>query len=160
MRVYAVLVSFDSNTVGVNLKDSTLPSKLAAYEGLIGLFGGAIEPGETSKDALVREIREEIPGFLPELESGNFDNVTDLGVRYDELMKDHYHLYAVLTDLSGHRKTRATDRIGQLSRVFLEGDAVVRTSNYIRSCPPNMFVSPTIKQCILDALVIRNNITK
>lgn len=71
-RVYALIYDDKVGRVLLNRKDGLLPKKLAAFEGLIGLFGGKIEDGETPTSGLVRELAEEIPGIsfdLSELKS-------------------------------------------------------------------------------------------
>jgi len=42
-----------------------MPNKLAKFEGMVGLFGGAAEPGEDAETALRRELLEELGMLLP-----------------------------------------------------------------------------------------------
>lgn len=142
MRVYAVLFDDQNGTVGINLKDSTLPKQAMQFEGLMTLFGGRVEKGEDPRTALKRELDEEIPGFISH---DDFLKANVLIETSDTI------IFAIKTDLSGHRHTRETDRIGQLAKVCREGDGVVRTIRYIKRADTSCFVSGLIKRALLLA---------
>lgn len=141
MRVYAVLIDPERQRVALNLKDSTLPAKLVQYEGKIGLFGGAVEDGEDALAAIHRELLEEIPGFLVNYVAFKLPLDTPEAI-----------FYRVCTDLSGTRYTRATDRVGLLARVCLEGDAVVRSYSWVREQPVEQFVDPMVRTALFRAI--------
>jgi len=140
MRAFIVLVDPRAGKVGINIKDSALPDKVMRFEGLINLFGGKVDEGETPEATVRRELTEEIPGFVNQ---GSIDAMK-LAV-----VEDDYVVFAAETDLSGHRHTRDTDRIGQLAKVCREGDGCVRTIGFIKRSPDEFFVAPEIKAAII-----------
>lgn len=140
MRAFIVLVDPRTGKVGINIKDSVLPEKVMCFEGLTNLFGGKVEEGETPEAAIRRELPEEIPGFV--------NNESIDAMKLVVTAKD-YVVFAAETDLSGHRRTRDTDRIGQLAKVCREGDGCVRTIAFIRRAHDMFFVAPEIKAAII-----------
>lgn len=142
MRVFAILIDRGANRVGLNIKNVTLPERVRQYEGKIALFGGKVEDGESLREALARELAEEVPGFLTHDAVGNAREIlADRGVA----------VFAVDTDLSGTRHNRKTSRIGQLARCCQEGDGVVRSKGFVEDAGENLFVDPLIKRVILQA---------
>jgi 8-oxo-dGTP pyrophosphatase MutT (NUDIX family) len=142
MRVFAVLVDPATGRVGLNQKDGLLPEKVARFEGLINLFGGAIEDGETFEQALARELEEEIPGFVHSRELERARRVSE---------DDQFVIFAVPTDLEGHRHTRGNDRITLLMRCCMEGEAIVRTIGFVRRASNDFFIDPKIRRVIIEA---------
>lgn len=139
MKVYAVLVDTDKKVVGLNIKDSTLPDKVKQYEGKIGFFGGKVESGESHLEAVNRELEEEIPGFVNGEPEVVYEAVNAV-------------FYKVECDLSGHRHTRDTDRIGQLAKVCREGDGVVRSFNYILRSSEDDYVHSSFKDVLVKVI--------
>lgn len=153
-KVYAVLVDLATGKVGIKLIDSTLHPSVSDLEGKISLFGGTINNDEISEDALVRELEEEIPGFV-----AAHDVIRARLVIETDRPSATLHVYAVPTDLSGHRHTRDSDRIGQLAKACREGDGVVRTFGFILNSDELLFLDPLFKTAIINAYdVLRSSV--
>jgi len=137
-RVFAVLVDVKSpGRVGVNMKDST--EEDWTFEGRIGLFGGEMEPNETTREALERHLARAVPGFLAD------EDLVKAQIVHDDAMGC---VYAVPTDLSGDSKTRDRDRIGALASCCREGDGVVRRIEFVRNRMRSWFLHPFFPRCI------------
>jgi 8-oxo-dGTP pyrophosphatase MutT (NUDIX family) len=69
------------------------------YPGHWGLFGGAMEPGETPKAALIRELREELGIIVSKLE-----HVTAFSFIFGRLGRVTRHFFAVPIPSSAPKK--------------------------------------------------------
>lgn len=116
-----------------------MPERLHSFEHKISCFGGALNPGEDLLIGLKRECQEEIPGFLTEAEINSAVMIFE---------NDEATIFAIETDLSGHRKTRATDRIGNLARVCLEGDGIVRSFTFVKQASDDAFAFPELAKVL------------
>lgn len=143
MHAYILPIDRVTRRVALNLKDCTMDSSYHHFEGLFSLFGGKVEPGEAVYDAAVREIAEEIPGFL--------DTAGGVSLRL-ATQNIAFSLYVVETDLSGGRDDRATSRVGELARCCQEGDGIVRTFDWVWSSPRSAWTSSMILNAILDVI--------
>ena len=67
MRSYVIPFGFNITTIGsvrpcffIQMVDHLMPSRNGQYK----LIGGLVEEGETPKQAILRELSEEVPGWL------------------------------------------------------------------------------------------------
>lgn len=143
MRVYALLYDAGTSRVALNLKDCALPPRLAEYEGKIGLFGGAVEPGESYTQAVRREMAEEVPGF-------EYDLGEDPPVA--EIPNEPFpgRVFLVRTSLAGTRNNRG--RIGVLARVCREGDGIVRSVAWALRQPPEDWIHPGLPVALKELI--------
>ncbi|OGH84990.1 MAG: hypothetical protein A2493_01400 [Candidatus Magasanikbacteria bacterium RIFOXYC12_FULL_33_11] len=146
MRVYVVICDAQTSRVALNIKDATLPENLTMYEGMVGLFGGKKEEGETLRMALERELREEIPNFVRQ---------EDLETLQVCLEAEGVVIFSLQTDLSGDRHNRANSRIGQLAATCKEGDGVVCSFDWVAREPTGSFLEPVIHEAIKNAIASR-----
>ncbi|MBD2439079.1 NUDIX hydrolase [Nostoc sp. FACHB-110] len=85
----AIAILYQDNKYLMQLRDN-IPTIAAA--GCWGLFGGHIEPGETPKIAVKREVQEEIGYDLPEF--------TEFGYYPDQKVIRHVFQAPLLVDLN------------------------------------------------------------
>lgn len=128
-RVYGVLVDRETRRVLVNTKDGLLPQKLARYEGLICLFGGGVEPGESDLEALMRELGEELGASAQSL---------DMTTARMAVKNEQVTVFSVAADLSGDHKS-ATN-INRYRHACEEGEASLRTFDWIANSAESLYV--------------------
>lgn len=140
-RVYALVYDSESRRVLLNRKDGLLPPKLAAFEGLIGLFGGKIEKDETPIEGLIRELSEEIPGISFNLESARSVTIP-LG------LDEEAEVFFVPYDLSGDNKSApSVHRIRIAVSQGGEGEPMLATYDWLSRQPPAAFAPGVYAIC-------------
>ncbi len=144
-RVYAVLVDRETRRILVNVKDGLLPDKLAGFEGLVCLFGGGVEPGETNFQALKRELREEL---------GEFALMLDLKTAREAIHNEEVTVFSVAANLSGDHKS--APHVHLFSHACMEGEASLRTFDWLERSNPSLFVEG-FKDFIQQAIVCEVN---
>ncbi len=143
--IYAVLVDRETRRLLLNTKDGLLPAKLSKYEGLICLFGGGVEPGESDLDALKRELKEEL---------GDSSGSLDLNTARIAVNNDHVTVFSVAADLSGNHKF--APNVHQYTHACTEGEASLRTFDWFERAPESLFVEG-FKAFIAEAIVCEVN---
>ena len=128
-RVYAVLVDRENRRLLMNTKDGLLPPKLRKYEGLICLFGGGMEPGETELETLARELKEEL---------GDASDHLDLSTARIAVSNEQVTVFSVAADLSGNHKF--APNVHLFTHACIEGEASLRTFDWLEAAPESLFV--------------------
>lgn len=142
-RVYALIYDDKTRRLLLNRKDGLLPPNLAAFEGLIGLFGGKIEDGETPMEGLIRELNEEIPGISFDLDSLQFINVS-------LWQNEEVQIFFVPYDLSGDNKSAPS--VHEIRIAVCrggEGEPMLVTYDWLERQPKEAFAPGVYSICKL-----------
>lgn len=153
-RVFAALVvayrhDKDLGTVPragvlINRKRFT-PNPLRRWEGKIGLFGGAVAPGELRRAAIQRELGEELPVVGPRI---TLDRKPErLGEHAAWVFSGNYPL-----DAASKWALFSEDDFRAIAGTCLEGVADVLFAPEIEALSPEAFTYPELRAYLLGLL--------
>lgn len=144
IRVYAVLIDAASGRIGANSIGPKILQKphLAHLYGRSHLFGGGAEPGEGLRAALVRELMEELPGFLGE------EDCMCANMIFRTQKRFYFH---IPVDLSGDVED-VDSRAHALFAFCTEGYGEVRAFAEVLGSKPNQWVSTSMRRAVLIAI--------
>lgn len=128
----------------VNRKRFT-PNPIRRWEGKIGLFGGAVAPGELRRVAIQRELGEELPGVGPRIA---LDGKPErLGAHAAWVFGGSYP-----RDAMGKWDSFTESDFREIAGVCQEGAADVLFAPEIEAMSPEAFTYPELRVYLLDLL--------
>lgn len=140
-RVYALIYDDKAQRALFNRKDGLLPLKLAAFKGLIGLFGGKIEENETPREGLIRELAEEIPDV-------SFDLTSAKSISVPLWQNEEAEVFYIPYDLSGDNKSAPSiHKIRVAVCMGGEGEPLLATYNWLEKQPAEAFAPGVYAIC-------------
>ncbi len=144
IRVYAVLIDATSGRVAVNIIGPKIKKKphLSHLHGRSHLFGGGAEPHEGLREALARELTEELPGFLGGEDCARAQMIFRTQKRF---------YFCIHTDLSGDVED-VSSRAHALFVFCTEGYGEVREFAEVLCSRPREWVGTSMRRAVLAAI--------